>query len=352
VGWRRTLHRLIWLDGTFRDFDPLGPAGSRYSGPAGSPEPGRRDQARLGPAGRARVLRSEGSPGSPGGAGRAGPAWDLWPCGWPFGPRATAGTGINLRGSVATCDSAQYWQQQGRGDAYVVQLRTTSGSYVWDCGRSGAWVDLPARSRGRRPLAGPHPQGPAGPTGPEGVFVRWPSWRCWPAGQSRACREWLRRLARWQAAGTGWFVGNRPAAGSKFRARPLVICIFDTFTGGCISLVAGPAGVPIGDLPSIGCFLIRGAITAALIFPELPIGVATHCADHCAKGRGRGMTRRHKTMDQDLEHGEQAGSDNQLRWLSPTAEGGQRMRVIRQRMGARGTDGSQDLTIGYVSGSL
>lgn len=102
---------------------------------------------------------SGGSPGPPGPQGPAGPEGPAGPQGTqgPAGPQGAAGTGINLKGSVAT-SSALPATGNTTGDGYITT--DTGHLWVWE---GGQWVDVGV-------IVGPAgPQGPAGPAGPQGI---------------------------------------------------------------------------------------------------------------------------------------------------------------------------------------
>jgi len=244
-----------------------GPAGG--PGPAGSP-------GLAGPAGEQGVAGPAGSDGAPGAAGPEGPAGPTGPGGDP-GPQGPAGTGINLKGSVDSVgDLPSSGQQQG--DAYVVADENDT-LYVWDSALPG-WVDAgeiqgPAGPAGAAGPAGPSgPAGAAGGTGPAGADgqqgIQGVAGSVGPAGSDGS-------------RGTGWFVGSGPPPAEISGSIPGDLYL-DTFTGEVYQLGAGPSGVPVGDLPSIGA-VYEGGFYGGLI-SQSANGVATHALIIAPKAAG------------------------------------------------------------------
>lgn len=117
-----------------------------------------------------------GQPGPPGPAGPTGPTGPAGPAGadgstgptGPQGPQGPAGTGINMKGQVATVGDLPPTGNT-KGDAYTVQA--DGNLYVWDGTRwnNSGPMQGPAGPAGPAGQAGATgPQGPAGATGPQG----------------------------------------------------------------------------------------------------------------------------------------------------------------------------------------
>jgi len=190
-----------------------------------------------------------GGPWQPGGMAQRG----LRACGPGDlrGPRAPAGTGINLGFSPILLSALPTANRQ-QGDAYIVSGRRANMLYVWD---AQGVVNLDQCRRASGPLqalrGSSWPCGyRLGPAGCLASFV--------PAGAaghraSRACRSCWRRWQR-LAARTGWFVGTGARRWLQIcGAHSLVIVIFTPSLGEVYQLGAAPSGVAGGRFfPQIG----------------------------------------------------------------------------------------------------
>lgn len=131
-----------------------------------------------------RILGTVGPIGPQGPQGEAGPPGDQGPRGLP-GRRGPTGSGLNVRGVVASRDELSGISNSEAGDVYVVS--DTDELAVWD---ETAWIYIqrlrgeqgpegdvgpegPQGPQGEQGIAGPQgltgPQGPQGPTGPQGI---------------------------------------------------------------------------------------------------------------------------------------------------------------------------------------
>ncbi|WP_143593584.1 collagen-like protein [Synechococcus sp. 1G10] len=247
---------------------PAGPAGA--SGPAGA-------TGAAGPQGSVGAVGAQGPAGSTGPAGATGPAG---PTG-PTGPQGAAGTGINLKGNVAT--QAQLPSSgQLDGDAYVVATvppDRTNVLFVWDT-ETTQWVDAgsisgPAGPAGPAGSAGP--TGPAGGTGPAGATgATGPQGIQGPIGPTGVAGPAGTR-------GTGWFVGSGPPP-TNIPGSIVGDMYLDQATGDVYLLGSGPTGIPVGNLPAIGA-AFQGGFYGGLI-SQSANGVATHALVIAPKATG------------------------------------------------------------------
>ena len=267
---------MAWTStGTIRGPEgPQGPAGpSGTTGPAGP-------TGAAGPQGAAGAVGAQGAAGPAGADGATGPAG---PTG-PTGPQGAAGTGINLKGNLAT-QAELPGSGQLDGDAYVVAAvppDRTNVLFVWDT-ETTTWVDAgsisgPAGPVGPAGAAGP--TGPAGssgaagatgPAGPEGI--QGPIGAPGPAGVEGS-------------RGTGWFVGSGPPPAS-IPGSIVGDLYLDTLSGDVYLLGSGPAGLPVADLPPIGA-AFEGGFYGGLISQSMN-GVATHALIVSPKASGQSL---------------------------------------------------------------
>ncbi len=239
---------------------PQGPQGP--GGPIGATGPTGPTGA-AGPQGAAGAVGPQGAAGAAGAAGATGPAG---PTG-PSGPQGAAGTGINLKGSVATFSALPTSNRQ-QGDAYVVQDEGDT-LYSWNASGNN-WVNAgqiqgPAGPVGPAGAAGPAgptgntgPAGATGATGPQGI--QGPIGAAGPAGGAGP-------------RGTGWFVGSGPPP-TNIPGSIVGDMYLDQATGDVYLLGSGPTGIPVGDLPAIGV-AFQGGYYGGLI-SQTANGVATH----------------------------------------------------------------------------
>jgi hypothetical protein len=131
---------------------PAGPAGA--TGPAGTP----------GPAGGAGPPGPQGPTGANGATGPAGPQGVQGSTG-PPGPQGSAGTGITMKGTVATA-AALPPTGNVQGDAYIVSA--DNSLHIWDGTQwvNGGSIQGPPGATG--PSGAQGPTGATGPTGPQG----------------------------------------------------------------------------------------------------------------------------------------------------------------------------------------
>lgn len=162
---------------------PEGPAGPQgATGPAGPTGP-QGATGSTGPAGVKGDTGATGSQGPPGPTGSQGPA----------GPQGATGTGITMRGSVATVGALPP-SGNTQGDAFLVQA--DDSLHIWD---GTAWVSGgsiqgppgPQGSMGAQGAVGPEgPAGPEGDAGPQGVAgpagAQGPQGEVGPAGAAGA----------------------------------------------------------------------------------------------------------------------------------------------------------------------
>jgi len=271
-------------------------------------------------------------PGSPGGTGpKAGPAGlrDRRTCG---GPRARRERGSTSRVQSPTF-SALPQPQTAQGRCLTSFRRGPTRSNVWDAALV-TWINAGA-SRPCRPCGSKLALRDR--LEPAGVGVVGPSWRCWPAGPSRACPEVP------GAAGSAGSRGNGLVCGHRLRplaqiagSNPLVILSRQPSTGEGVRLGAAPSGVPGGRSSTRLALPIRVAITRGPDAPRAP-RVAHPCAGSIRRQRRAGMSKPSRPRPSNTAS---SGSRQQLRWAFANSEGGQQLRVIRQSMGA-GTDESQ-----------
>lgn len=253
---------------------PLGPQGP--GGPTGGVGP-------TGPGGAAGPQGPAGSTGSQGPAGSTGPAGGAGPAGpaGPTGPQGAAGTGINLKGSVAT-EANLPSSGQLDGDGYVVENASGSRSdvlYVWDT-ETTQWVDAGSIS------------GPAGPTGPAGgVGAAGPTGATGPAGGTGpAGPQGIQGpigatggAGAQGTRGTGWYVGSGPPP-TNIPGSIVGDVYLDQVTGDVYSLGTGPTGTPVANLPAIGA-AYEGGFYGGLI-SQSGNGVATHALIIAPKSTG------------------------------------------------------------------
>jgi hypothetical protein len=142
--------------GSQGDPGPVGPQGPQGPpGNTGAPGP-------LGPKGDTGAPGPQGIQGAGGPAGVQGPAGGVGPQG-PAGPQGQAGTGVEIKGSVATAADLPV-TGNATGDSYIVQ--DTGHLWSWD---GTKWVDG-GEIQGPPGAAGATgPQGPQGMQGPQGL---------------------------------------------------------------------------------------------------------------------------------------------------------------------------------------
>jgi hypothetical protein len=144
---------------------PQGPQGEK--GDTGSQGP-------IGPIGPQGEQGIPGNTGPQGTQGPIGPVGPEGPRGFPGadGPEGPAGTGINMKGEVATVGDLPTGATEG--DAYTVEA--DGDLYVWD-DETNTWINVgpiqgpegPQGIQGPAGIQGPiGPEGPAGPEGPQG----------------------------------------------------------------------------------------------------------------------------------------------------------------------------------------
>lgn len=136
---------------------PVGPTGP--SGPSGTPGPA----GQPGPAGPQGQPGPQGPSGT-GGTGPQGPQGIQGPPG-PTGPQGSTGTGILMKGTVATT-AALPPTGNTQGDAYIVSA--DNSLWIWDGTKwvSGGSIQGPPGATG--PSGPQGPTGATGPTGPQG----------------------------------------------------------------------------------------------------------------------------------------------------------------------------------------
>jgi hypothetical protein len=251
-------------------------------GPQGVPGP----TGPTGPAGPAGSQGNAGPQGSPGPAGSQGPAGATGPAGstgaagpqGPGGPQGTAGTGINLKGSVATFSALPTSNRQ-QGDAYIVQDENDS-LYSWNAAGNN-WINAgpisgPAGPAG--PTGAVGPAGPTGPTGPAGAAgVAGPQGIQGPIGATGGAGAQGVR-------GTGWFVGSGPPPAS-IPGQITGDLYLDQSNGDVYKLGAAPTGTPVASLPAIGT-AYEGGYYGGLISQSMN-GVATHALIISPKASGQ-----------------------------------------------------------------
>ncbi|MCP9915548.1 collagen-like protein [Cyanobium sp. ATX 6F1] len=253
----------------------LGPQGS--PGPAGAAgAPG--SAGPQGPSGPQGTPGTAGAAGSTGPQGPAGTAGAVGPSG-PAGPQGAAGTGINLKGTVATYSALPTSNRQ-QGDAYIVQDEGDT-LYSWDA-TGNVWVNAgaiqgPAGATGPAGAAGP--QGPAGAVGPQGpAGAAGAAGLQGPAGAAGAAGAVGTR-------GTGWFVGSGPPP-ANIPGQIDGDMYLDTVSGTVYKLTV-TAGTPVANLPAIGGAL-EGGYYGGLISATAN-GVATHALIIAPKATGQAL---------------------------------------------------------------
>jgi len=189
------------------------------------------------PQGRAGRGWRAGQPGRDWPSGAAGPAGPGRTCGAP-GP---GGNGDQPQGfSPYLLGSAQP-QTAARAMPHIVQ---DEGRHALRPGNAAlvTWINARPRSRALQALR--EQLAPSGTDWTGRVLASVvPSWRpaASRANPGRAGSAW-RRWAALAAAGTGWFGGHRPPL-AQIRARSLVICYLDHFTGEVYQLGAARPAV-------------------------------------------------------------------------------------------------------------
>lgn len=123
---------------------PIGPPGPQ--GPVGSPGL----TGATGPKGDTGATGPQGPTGATGSTGSQGPVGPQGPLG-PTGPQGSTGTGVTMKGQVATSANLPLVGNV-QGDAYIVQA--DDSLWIWD---------------GTKWVSGGPIQGPPGPTGPTGA---------------------------------------------------------------------------------------------------------------------------------------------------------------------------------------